>query len=261
MDIHPMQTMSKLSDTFRISNEPGPLYTVLKDHNGFTYSWNNRYKNYNPTKLMYVQGPSHMAWSHWRHVLEHNLTDYFIINSAELGKGNEQIISDTERDIKFLEQLGIKDLTILIVTSMPGMNKDEFTKYPHKLFSTATDWFQSMLTEQLQNLERICAKHKSFITTGLTPNPLGTQKSLLDFCMPTKPKPEKHAWNLHAGTYEYLQSISKTNFFNFDHIIDLDILEDSMVWINSHQALDQSLHINHYEPYENLLQHAMENLT
>ena len=251
--------MSKLSNKFTNSRKPGPLYKILMDKDGFPFSWDSNYKEYSPKKVLYVNGPSHMAWSHWRHVLQHNLADYFIINNAELGKGNEQIISDTKADLNFLTNIGIEDIQIIITTSMPGMNKDEYSKYPHKLFNTATDWLQTVLTEQLQVLEQVCKKHKSFITTGLTPNPLGP-KSLLDFCMPTKTKPEKHAWNLHAGTYEWMSSISKKNFFDFDYASDVKWLDQSLTWVKSHIHMDDSFHINAYGPYEQFLDYAMENM-
>ena len=261
MDTHPTQTMSKLSNKFTNSRKPGPLYKILMDKDGFPFSWDSNYKEYTPNKILYVNGPSHMAWSHWRHVLQHNLTDYFIINNAELGKGNEQIISDTKADLKFLKNIGLQDIKIIITTSMPGMNKDEFTVYPHKEFPTATDWFKSILYNQLQKLKNICADYNAFITTGLTPNPLESKKSILDFCNATMQEPLTHAYNLHAGTYEWMSSISKNNFFDFDYASDVKWLDQSLTWVKSHQHIDESFHINAYGPYEQFLDYAMENMT
>tara|TARA_A100001015_G_scaffold305367_1_gene398000 strand:+ start:909 stop:1670 length:762 start_codon:yes stop_codon:yes gene_type:complete len=252
--------MSKLSKNFTVSRKPGPLYKILMDKDGFPFSWDSNYKDYEPKKILYVNGPSHMAWSHWRHVLQHNLPEYFIINSAELGKGNEQIISDTEKDLIFLRSLGVTDIKIIITMSMPGMNKDEFSMYPHKEYKTATDWFKSILFLQLQKLQKLCDSYSAFITTGLTPNPLEAKKSILDFCNPTEQEPQTHAYNLHAGTYEWMSSKSKKNFFDFDYASDVKWLDQSLTWVRSHIHMDDSFHINSYKPHEEFLDYAMENM-
>ena len=242
-----------LSDTFSESelNDSGRLAQDT-DKNGHPFGWDYKAIGVKPKKLFYALGCSWLHSNFFHKTFINNYPEYLLINQSFGGNGNGFMIDTLKKDIELLKFMEM-DLFILVCFSEVGRNINDFKLVKPGNFKSSHDYFGEILKKQYDQANELLQSTNSYITTSFINNNFNGNKTIIDFCGKQKvEKPDTVVYSYGVGIYEYMKH--RSNLFAFEYHKDLDAVLRSQKWLESHEFVDDSLHVNAYEPYEKFLQ-------
>ena len=216
---------------------------------GHTREWDFAVDNLPKGRILYVIGCSWWANQNVARLLEKQYGEYFIINKSIDGLSNTNMINILKNDVKFVSSMPVK---FLVNFTEVGRNKKEFTLVNPKDFTTSIDFLQAVLKVQYDEVKELVKNYESYLTTSFVPNAFNSNKRLIDFCEPTKPKQGPLGYSYSVGTYEFFNDNSK--IFKFDKFYEQKVLENSRQYLFKHKHINTTLHPKSVEPYSRFLE-------
>lgn len=253
----------KLSEIFKERNtlstaiRGGDLISMVDRQNQkkFPFGWDYDSRgDVKKDKIFYSIGCSWIQSRFFNRVVLNDHPEYFHINRAIGGMGNSMMIDVVEEDIGLLESMPC-DVLLLVSFSEVGRNKKDLSFCNAKDFDHINQYLGEILKEQHKKISEILAGRnniKPYITTSFIPNNFNSNKSIIEFTEGGD-RPSESSFNIQAGVYETISKVSS----GFDVKKDLDILEATRKWMYGRTGIDDTLHIDRYEPYEKFCEHIL----
>tara|TARA_B100000073_G_C23593977_1_gene517540 strand:- start:86 stop:853 length:768 start_codon:yes stop_codon:yes gene_type:complete len=241
-----------LSEIFSVEdfNDTGIL-SKDKDTNGFTFGWDYKGIGDKPKKLFYALGCSWLHSNFFHKTFINNYPEYLLINQSFGGNGNSLMIDTIKKDIEFLKSSDM-ELFVLVSFSEVGRNKNDFKLLNPVNFTSTHDYFAEILKKQYGECSKLLENTNSYITTSFINNNFNSNSTILDFCGEQEhSKPDVNVYHYGSGIYEYMKD--RSDLFPFEYDKDLEATLLSKKWFAGHQFVDETLHVNSYEPYEKFL--------
>ncbi len=219
--------------------------------------------NYEPaktkaSKIFYILGDSWWFRSFFPRVFMNNYKDYILINRSIGGMTNSLIVNTLQNDINLLLD-NKNDISFLVCFSEVGRSIHDLSYANPKSFSTMHEYFGSILQEQYKKVYNMIKDQNHFITTSFISNNFNSNKSLVDFCGKTDlEKPDQVYSVFSNGIIEFCKE--RKPMFNFDYTSDVEKCLNLKNYILSLENIDESLHPDHYQPYELFLENVFKHL-
>jgi len=232
--------------------DPNDTGCKKKDKDGFNFGWDYKSRDTKPKKLFYALGCSWLQDNFFNRTFINNYPEHLLINRSIGGMGNSLMIDILKKDINLLKSFNT-DLYFLVSFSEVGRNKNDFKLVNPINFTSSHDYFAEILKRQHNEVKQILENTNAYITTSFTNNNFNNNNTLLDFCgKQAFKKPDRHVYHYNAGIYEYMKD--RDNIFSFNHHKDIEATLLSQKWFAGHEFVDDTLHVNGYEPYEKFLE-------
>ena len=208
--------------------------------------------------IFYVLGCSWWFRSFFPRVFMNNYKDYMLINRSVAGMTNSLIVDTLQNDIALLRTTK-KNIVFLICFSEVGRSIHDLAYANPKSFESMHDYFGSILKEQYKKVYKLIHDHKNFITTSFISNNFNSNKSLVDFCGKANLSKPNDVYSVYGnGMLEFCKD--RGDMFNFNFNSDLQKSLDLKKFLLSLEHIDESLHPNHYKPYELFLENVFNSL-
>jgi hypothetical protein len=253
----------KLSEIFKEKNSlstvirGGDIVSLVdrKNQKNFPFGWEyDTRNNVKKDKIFYSIGCSWLQ-SRFSRVILNDYPNYFHINKAIGGMGNSMMIDLVKEDLILLENMPC-DVLLLVSFSEVGRNKKDLSLCNANNFDYVNQYLGEILKEQYKKISEMLKNKtniKPYITTSFVPNNFNSNKSIIDFTEGGDNKPFELSFNLQAGFYEIINKVSS----GLNIKKDLDILEETRKWMYGRTGIDDTLHIDRYEPYEKFCEHIL----
>ena len=240
----------KLSEIFTTRSNT-PLGVFLKDKHKQSFGWQyNKTENLS-SKIFYAIGCSWIQSRFLHRVFLNSHSDYLMINRAVGGQGNSMIIDTVKKDVDFLNDLG-KETIFLVCFSEVGRNQKDFSYANPSRFSNAHDYFSEILKAQYSEIAGVLKNVNSHITTSWVPNNFNDNKTILDFCGDSiNERPKRDVYHYNSGLHYYMSG--RRLFDHFDHLSAIEETAAAVKWVIGHEHVDETMHVQSYEPYESFL--------
>ena len=228
------------------------------DSNG--YPWGFKAKtpfDYDTKKIFYVIGDSWLDSVYFNRVFLNDYPNYFLINRSISGMNNATMIDLIKNDMSLLKSLDT-DPIFLVAFSEVGRSVYDFNSCNPSRFSSAHDYFGSVLKNQYETVKNIIGEYQNYITTAFITNNFNHNLSVIDFCSTSMLKP-KNVFSVYGnGIFEYLKD--RSAIFKFNLIDDIDKSLELKSFMESNRDIDNTLHPNCYKVYEDFLENVFSNL-
>ena len=244
----------KLSEIFHQRNSNGQL----QDADGYPWVFRIKNRHAKKTKIFYAIGDSWIDSLYFNRVFHNQYPEYFLINRAIGGNSNSSIINMLEQDMSFLRNLDV-EVYILVAFSEVGRSLQDFRQEHSKSFSSTHDYFGEILRKQYYSVKKILTGHKAYITTAFITNNFNSNVSIVDCCDQLKENKPKNVFTVTSnGIFEFMKKRKK--IFPFDLANDVDKSLQLKKFLESHDSIDDTLHIDCYKPYEDFLKKVFSDL-
>lgn len=221
----------------------------------FVFGWDyDTRNNVKKDKILYSIGCSWLQSRFFSRVILNDYPNYFHINRAIGGMGNSMMIDIVKEDLILLENMPC-DVILLVSFSEVGRNKKDLSLCNANNFDYINQYLGEILKEQYKKISEMLKDKtniKPYITTSFVSNNFNSNKSIIDFTEGGD-RPSESSFNIQAGVYETISKVSS----GFDVKKDLDILEETRKWMYGRTGIDDTLHIDRYEPYEKFCEHIL----
>ena len=210
-----------------------------------------------PEEILYIIGCSWLQDTLVHRVLLNQHNKKLPINRAVPGNSNSLLIETLERDLSILEKLKVPTKFIVCFTEV-GRSANDLKIVSPKNFSSTHDYFENILHQQYRYVESLLRGKKSFISCSFIPNTFNNNKTILDYCQPTIPRPGNAFTVYSNGIIDYLKH--RKQIFQFEFISDLEKCTKWKTYIRTHEFVDDTLHPTHYKPYEDIFHNCILHL-
>jgi len=246
----------KLSDIFNSRDKKD--FAVSHDEGGYPWLFHAKEKLTIRKKIFYAIGDSWLDSVFFDRVFHNQYPEYFLINRSIGGLSNSAINTMLKEDVVFLKHLDV-DIVFLVAFSEVGRTLLELKLVDPKHFSNTHEYFGEILKKQYQSVQDTINGYPNFITTAFITNNFNPNKSIVDFCGHSKLIKPKDVFSVYSyGIFEFLKDRSK--IFHFDFADDVDKALQLKNFLLSHDNIDETLHPDHYKPYEDFLENVFLNL-
>jgi len=248
----------KLSNIFSVPQKRiGAKRDFPQDKNG--KSWGHEASEILYTrkeKIFYAVGCSWLDSVYFNRVFLNDYPEYFLINKSIRGLSNAIILDLLKQDIEMLKSFNI-DIVFLISFSEVGRTITELQSCNPGNYSSAHEYFGSILKNQYTTAKNIIGNYPNYITTSFITNNFNDKLSILDFCSKTKKNKPQDAFRVNPGIIEFLKE--KNSLFKFDLVDALNKSIELRDFIESNDYVVE-LHPGYYKVYEDFLENVFSNL-
>lgn len=239
----------KLSEIFHRRNSNGQL----QDDDGYPWAFRpTSHKAKKKTKIFYAIGDSWIDSSYFTRVFDNHYPEYLLINRAMAGNSNSKIINLLEQDIMLLKTLNL-DVSFLVSFSEVGRSLQDFGYERPTSYNNSHQYFGEILRRQYQSVKKTLVGYNAYVTTAFISNNFNSQVSIVDCCGPSQQAKPMDVFAVTSnGIFEYIKA--RNEVFDFDFVGDLEKSLMLRNFLESHDSIDDTLHINCYKPYEDFLE-------
>lgn len=225
------------------------------------YPWSRLFENFDDqsNKIVYLVGDSWLPNFFCQRIFVNQYKDCMLINASAGGNSNSLIINTLKKDIEMLKTFK-QEVYIVVCFSEVGRSLIELKLASPQHFSSTHDYLAEILKKQHKEVQNIVSGFKNYITTAFIDNNFNDNKSILDFCMPSKkPRPHDVFTIFSNNLFDYLKN-SSVKIFNFDFVADIDKSIAMRDYMESCPEVDETLHPFLHLPYEKFFEHVFDKL-
>jgi len=224
------------------------------------YPWNFK-KSSNtikPTKIFYSIGDSWLFSKYFVRTFLNKYQDYLLINKAMEGMSNSLIINTLQNDLDLLLKNKV-DITFLVSFSEVGRTTKDLAFVGPKDYKSTHDFFGATLKEQYKKIYNTVKDYPHYITTGFISNNFNSNKSIADFCGGSTTNKPQDVFTVYSnGIFEFLRD--RKTLFDFNFAEDVQKSLQLKEYLEGSEYVDETLHPDHYKPYELFLNEVFSNL-